>query len=82
MKTNFLVVILAFALILATLQDQAEANDPIKNRRLLSDWDMSYSADPRRKTAEATNVGDEEDSGPENNTHRVFTNQNKPPSKN
>lgn len=80
MKTNnALVAFLALALILATFQDGAEANDPMKNRRLLS---KSFSVvDLRRRTAEANNVGDDEDSTPENNTHHLLPNQNynKPP---
>ncbi|KAL1545340.1 hypothetical protein AAHA92_22080 [Salvia divinorum] len=78
MNKNILVVILSFALILTAMQYQAEAGDSMKNRRLLSDVGGGYSTDFRRKILEANNAGDEEDSTPENNTHRVFTNQNKP----
>ena len=81
MKKNFPVIILAFALILTAIQYQAEASDSMKNRRLLSDVGGSYSTDIHRKILEANNAGEEGDSAPDNNTHRVFTNQNKPPHK-
>ncbi|KAG6431353.1 hypothetical protein SASPL_109432 [Salvia splendens] len=80
MKKNVpVVMILVFSLILAAMQDQAKSDDTIKNRRLLGDVGGRYSTDFRRKMVEANNVtGDEEDSAPENNTHRLFSNQ-KPP---
>lgn len=80
MKTSALVAFLAFAFIFATFQDQAEASDLMKNRRLLtSDWYKTFIVDPRRKMGEANNE-DDEDSTPENNTHHLLPNQNyKPP---
>ncbi|KAH6769570.1 hypothetical protein C2S52_014373 [Perilla frutescens var. hirtella] len=73
MKTSVLVVFLSSVLILATVQGQAKASDLVKNRRLLSDWGRTYSADPRRETVTTTNVVDgEAESSPENNTHHVL----------
>lgn len=81
MKKNVpVVMILVFSLILAAMQDQAKSDDTIKNRRLLGDVGGRYSTDFHRNMVEANNAtGDEEDSAPENNTHRLFSNQ-KPPS--
>ncbi|KAL1548224.1 hypothetical protein AAHA92_16485 [Salvia divinorum] len=80
MKKNVpIVMILIFSLILAAMQDQAKSDDTIKNRRLLGGVGGRSSNDFRRKIVEASNAtGDEEDSAPENNTHRLFSNQ-KPP---
>lgn len=78
MKTIVVLALLASVLILTTCQAQAEASDPVKNRRLLSDVGRSYSTNPPRDwiIAEANNIGDDEDSSPEQNTHHVFPNEN------
>lgn len=65
MKTAILVTFLACVLIMATFHAKAEASDHAGTNHA-----------PHRVTAEDNNVdGDAEDSSPEQNTHRKFTNE-------
>ncbi|KAH6769569.1 hypothetical protein C2S52_014372 [Perilla frutescens var. hirtella] len=85
MKTIVLVVFLTSVMILGSFRGQAEASDPVKNRRFLSvgskGWGSTDSADPRREMAKTTNVVDDDsESSPEQSTHHVFTDETfKPP---